>query len=77
MFQLLAKRAHTFLVAAGEVQFLRRKIELVLRHRLCPAPESSSFSTRLISRSIDDAMVGGVDGDADAPAAGELLAACA
>jgi hypothetical protein len=26
----------------------------------------------LISRSIADAMVGGVDGDADAPAAGEL-----
>ena len=34
MFQLLAKRAHTFVVAAGEIQFLRRKIELVLRHRL-------------------------------------------
>jgi hypothetical protein len=34
MFQLLAKGAHTFVVAAGYVQFLRRKIELVLRHRL-------------------------------------------
>src|SRR5207237_5832302 len=33
MLQLLAKCAHTFVVAAGEVQFLRRKIELVLRHR--------------------------------------------
>jgi len=33
MLQLLAKRAHTFVVAAGEIQFLRRKIELVLRHR--------------------------------------------
>jgi len=31
----------------------------------------------LISRSIADAMVGRVDGDADAPDAGELLAACA
>jgi hypothetical protein len=34
MLQLLAKRAHTFVVAAGEVQLFRRKIELVLRHRL-------------------------------------------
>src|SRR5262249_12724091 len=34
MLQLLAERAHTFVVGAGEVQFLRRKIELVLRHRL-------------------------------------------
>jgi hypothetical protein len=34
MLQLLTKRAHTFVVAAGEVQLLRRKIELLLRHRL-------------------------------------------
>jgi len=34
MLHLLAKCAHTFVVAAGEVQFLRRKIEFVLRHRL-------------------------------------------
>ena len=34
MFYLLAKCAHTFVVAAGNVQFFRRKIELVLRHRL-------------------------------------------
>src|SRR5438094_3178815 len=33
MLQLLTKRAHTFVVAPREVQFLRRKIELVLRHR--------------------------------------------
>jgi len=34
MLHLLAKRAHTFVFAPGEVQFCRRKIELVLRHRL-------------------------------------------
>src|SRR5262249_12902998 len=34
MLQLLSERAHTFVVAAGEIQFLRRKIEFVLWHRL-------------------------------------------
>src|SRR5262245_27306945 len=44
---------------------------------IASAASTTSFSTRLISRSIDDAMVGGVDGDGDASAAGELLADCA
>src|SRR6266850_3382903 len=33
MLQLLAKCAHTFVVAAREVQLFRREVELTLRHR--------------------------------------------
>jgi len=34
VLQLLRKGAHSFVVATGELKFLWRKIELVLRHRL-------------------------------------------
>ena len=33
VLQLFAKRAHTFVVAAGNVQFFWGEIELALRHR--------------------------------------------
>src|SRR4029453_18825909 len=42
---------------------------------IASAASTTCFSTILISRSIADAMVGGVDGDADAAAAGEVLVA--
>jgi len=41
---------------------------------IASAASTTSFSTILISRSIADAMVGGVVGDA--AAAGELLGGC-
>src|SRR6476659_5619513 len=43
---------------------------------IASAASTISFSTIEISRSRAEAMVGGVEGVPDAPAAGELLAAC-